>query len=159
MTANGVHVAPSMAPLFTLRITPDPISVLGDFPLGERRMVTLASGTFDGADGLRGTLAPGGTDWQVVRADGAIEIDAHYLLLTDEGEPIEVRSTGLRVAAPEVAERMARGEHVDPNEYYFRTHISLRTSSSRWQRLNRIVAVSSGERTPDAVIVRVFEVC
>ena len=148
----------SLEHLLTITIQPDPFSMLGDFPLGERRMVTLGAGRFEGRDGLRGTLAPGGTDWQVVRRDGVIEIDAHYLLLTDEVEPIEVRSTGVRGGSADVADRQARGERVDPSEYYFRTHITLRTSSTRWDRLNRIIAVSSGERLPGEVVVHVFEV-
>ena len=53
-------------------------------------------GTFEGRDGLRGTIAPGGVDWQLARSDGVLDIDAHYLLVTDEDEPIEVRSTGVR---------------------------------------------------------------
>ena len=70
-------------------------------------------------------------DWQTVRQDGAIEIRAHYLLRTDQGDPIEVCSDGLRVASPEVAARLASGKVVDPQEYYFRTHVRLSTSAPR----------------------------
>jgi Protein of unknown function (DUF3237) len=84
--------------LMEIEVAVKPVVDLGDFPLGERRIVVFDGGTFEGRDGLRGTIAPGGVDWRIVRPDGVIEIDAHYLLLTDEGESIEVRSRGIRKA-------------------------------------------------------------
>ncbi len=122
-------------------------------------MIVFDGGTFESRDGLRGTIAPGGVDWQRVRSDGVIEIDAHYLLVTDEGEPIEVRSTGLRVATAEVAERIARGEVVAPSEYYFRTHVTLSTSAPRLAWMNDILGVSTGERRRDSVRIHVHEIC
>jgi len=135
-----------------------PIVDLGAFPVGGRRFVVFDGGTFEGRDGLRGTLAAGGVDWQVVRSDDVVDIDAHYVLVTDAGEPIEVRSSGLRKASKEVVERIARGDPVDPSEYYFRTHIRLSTSAPRLAWLNGLIAVSTGERRRDAVRIDVHEV-
>ncbi len=145
--------------LLSIAIELDPVSILGEFPMGERRLVTFRSGTFEGPADLRGTVAPGGVDWQTLRLDGATEIRAHYLLRTDRDEPIEVESHGLRVAAPEVAARLAAGAPVDAAEYYFRTHIRLHTSAPRWLRLNRVIAVSTGERREADVAIHVHEVC
>jgi hypothetical protein len=123
-----------------------------------RRYVPFTGGEFSGRDGLRGTVAAGGVDWQRARADGALEIDAHYALATDQHEMIEVQSRGLRVAAPEVAARIAAGEAVDPSEYYFRTHVRLATASARLAWMNDILAVSTGERQRDRVRIDVHEV-
>jgi len=41
---------------------------------------------------LSGTVLDGGVDWQQVRPDGVLEIDAHYTLLTEANEAIEVIS-------------------------------------------------------------------
>jgi hypothetical protein len=117
--------------LIEIDVAVQPMVDLGEFPLGGRRTIVFDGGTFEGRDGLRGTIAPGGVDRQIIRADGVIEIDAHYVLVTDDGEPIEVRSTGIRKATPAVADRLARGEEVAPSEYYFRTHVRLSTSASR----------------------------
>ena len=106
----------------------------------------------------RGTIAPGGVDWQLVRPDGVVEIDAHYLLVSDDGEAIEVRSTGLRKASADVAERIARGEAVAASEYYFRTHVRLSTSAPRLAWMNDLIAVSTGERRRDTVRIHVHEV-
>jgi Protein of unknown function (DUF3237) len=107
---------------------------------------------------LRGSIAPGGVDWQIVRSDGVIEIDAHYVLVTDEGESIEVRSTGLRKATAAVADRLTRGEEVAPSEYYFRTHVRLSTSTSRLAWMNGLIAVSTGERRQGSVRISVHQV-
>jgi hypothetical protein len=146
-----------LRPLLVFEIDVDPVADLGSFPLGARRLVTFAGGTFTGRDGLTGTIARGGVDWQIMRPDGVLEIDAHYLLRTDADEPIEVRSIGLRKASPEVAARIAAGEPVDPSEYYFRSHVRLSTSAPRLAWMNDLLAVATGERRRDTVRVDVHE--
>jgi hypothetical protein len=144
--------------LMTIAVEVSPVVELGPFPLGERRLVTFTGGTFVGRDGLRGTLAPGGVDWQLARPGGVVEIAAHYLLLTDDAEPIEVTSTGLRKLGADVAERIANGAAVDASEYYFRTHIRLSTSAPRLAWMNDVIAVSTGERRRGDVRIHVHEV-
>lgn len=143
--------------LMTIRVDVDPPVSFGKFPLGERRLITFDSGTFEGPD-LRGTVAKGGVDWQLVMPDGTLEIRAHYALHTDDGDSIEVVSEGVRAAEPEVMARLAAGEDVDASEYYFRTHIRMTTNSERWDRLNRTLGVAWGERTPAGVAIHAFEV-
>lgn len=125
---------------------------------GGRRYVPFAGGTFDGRDGLGGTLREGGVDWQQVRSDGTLEIDAHYTLESTTGELIEVRSAGLRKASAEVAERIARGDEVDPDEYYFRTHVRFTTAVPARSWLNDTLAVSTGRRDQAVVTIDVHEV-
>lgn len=146
--------------LMTIRVQAAIPSALGVFPLGERRFVAFTGGAFHGADGtdLQGTLADGGVDWQTVRADGAVEIRAHYLLVTDRQEHIEVQSDGIRIFPPAVAARVAQGLPVDPADYYFRTHIRLFTESPRLAHLNTHIAVSTGERQADSVHVHIHTV-
>jgi hypothetical protein len=147
-----------LRPLLVIDVAVEAIVDLGSSPAGTRRYVPFRGGTFEGRDGLRGTLAPGGVDWQVVRSDGALEIDAHYVLVTDADETIEVQSRGVRVAHPEVAARIVAGETVDPSEYYFRTHIRLTTAAPRLAWMNDLLAVSTGERRRDTVRIDVHEV-
>jgi len=128
-----------LRPLLVIDVAVRPITELGAFPLGDRRVVVFDGGTFEGRDGLR-------------------EIDAHYLLVTDGGDQIEVRSRGLRKASAEVAERIGRGEDVPPSQYYFRTHIRLSTSSTRYAWMNDLLAVSTGERRRDRVRIDVHEI-
>jgi len=163
---DGHHVATSsmstlppmnLVELLTIDVEVEPVLDLGDVCTGVRRLIPFTRGTFRGRDGLAGTLAPGGTDWQLVRSDGTFEIDAHYVLRTDGGALIEVRSIGIRRASAEVLDRIAAGEPVDPGEYYFRTHIRLATADPTLAWMNDLLAVSSGERRQSAVRINVFE--
>jgi hypothetical protein len=140
--------------LLSIEVYVRPVVDLG----GGRRFVPFEGGRFEGRDGLAGSLLEGGVDWQTVRADGVLEIDAHYTLLTDENEAIEVRSQGIRRAEESVAERLARGDQVDPDEYYFRTHVRLSTSALRLAWLNDLIAVSTGRRDASVVTIDVHEV-
>ncbi len=142
--------------LLAIDIDVAPIVELGDPGTGVRRLIPFSGGTFTGHGGLTGTLAPGGADWQFGRADGVIEIDAHYVLQTEHGALIEVRSTGIRAAAPDVVARITAGEAVEPSEYYFRTHIRLSTADESLGWMNSLIAVSAGERRQSTVRITVF---
>jgi hypothetical protein len=125
---------------------------------GGRRFVPFEGGTFEGRDGLAGSILQGGVDWQTVRPDGTLEIDAHYTLLTEQGEAIEVVSQGVRRASEDVTARLARGDRVDPDEYYFRTLVRLASPAPRLSWLNHLVAVSTGRRDRSLVRIDVHEV-
>ncbi len=125
---------------------------------GGRRFIAFEGGTFVGRDDLRGMVLEGGVDWQTVRPDGVIEIDAHYTLRTGSGETVEVRSRGVRKATESVFARLERGEEVDPDEYYFRTHVRLTTSAPRLSFLNDLIAISTGRRDRAVVRIDVHEV-
>jgi hypothetical protein len=140
--------------LLLITIQVRPIVDLG----GGRRYVAFDGGAFEGRDGLVGTVLEGGVDWQRVRPDGQLEIDAHYTLRTDANEAIEVVSQGIRTASASVADRLAQGEQVDPDEYYFRTLVRLATSAPRLNWLNDLIAVSTGERERSTVRIHVHEV-
>lgn len=123
-----------------------------------RRYVPLTGGTFVGRDGLRGVVLPGGSDWQRARPDGSLDIEAHYALLTDGGSGIEVHSSGVRRANPQVLERIAQGEPVDPDEYYFRTHIRIETAAPGLAHLDNLLGIATGQRDRDRVHIHVHEV-
>ena len=86
----------------TIDVLVQPVVDLAAFPLGGRRLVLFDGGTFPGRDGLHGTLAPGGADWQLVRRDGMIEIDAHYVLQTTTARRSRSARPGLRTARADV---------------------------------------------------------
>jgi len=135
----------------------EPPSTTGVTPLGETRVIAFEGGTFEGAE-LRGRLLPGGSDWQRVREDGVLEIRAHYMLETDEGERIEVISEGLRSGTPEVLARLAEGQEVPPGAYYFRTFIRLNTAADRLTHFNHRLYIGVGERRARDVRIVVFAV-
>jgi len=130
---------------------------VGLTPMGHRRVVNILGGHFEG-DRLSGSVLAGGADWQWVRSDGTIDLDARYTLKTDQGELIQVTSQGLRTASPDVLAQLARGEDVDPERYYFRTVVRFATSAPSLLYLTRLLAVAYGRRTPNAVELRIDEI-
>jgi hypothetical protein len=65
----------------------------GKTPLGERFIIPITGGTFEGP-GLKGIVMPGGWDWQLLRPDGCLQVKADYFLKTDDGAIINVVNTG-----------------------------------------------------------------
>ena len=143
-------------PLFDISATLAPVVSLGPAQTGERRMIAITGGTVSGR--IDGAILEGGADWQTVRPDGLADIDARYLLRTHDGAVIEVWSRGLRHGPPEVMRKLIAGEPVDPSLYYFRTAMRFECAAPALQWLPRVLAVGIGERRPDAVIIKVFEV-
>jgi hypothetical protein len=144
--------------LFTLQMSLQPMLDLGSTPLGQRRVVPLAGGRFEGPR-LRGVVLPqAGGDWLLQRADGAFQQDVRLVLQTDDDALISMSYRSVRHAPAEVAARLARGEPVDRREYYLRTAPFFETSAASYAWLNRIVAVGVGQRLPDGVVYEVFEV-
>ena len=143
--------------VMTIHVDVDAPLTTGPTPAGESRVVPFRGGRFEG-DALRGELLAGGSDWQRVRANGVLEIGAHYMLGTDEGETIEVRSEGLRSASPEVLARLAAGEALSADAYYFRTFVRLATSAPRLAWMNDRLFIGSGERRAEEVEITVYEV-
>jgi len=148
---------PSMRFLCRITARVDPVVSLGDTACGERRYVPIIGGTVSGEE-FSGKVVAGGVDWQLQRSDGTLEIAAHYVIEDAEGARVEVSSDGFRHGPPEVMRRLAAGEPVAPEEYYFRTAIRFRTGAARWRHLNSVIAVGMGARTTGAAIIDVHVV-
>jgi hypothetical protein len=149
--------APPLLPMMQVRCRVGPVVSLGPAPLGERRYVPLLGGEVDGPE-LQGEVVEGGVDWQIARADGALDISAHYVLRTRDGALVEVQSLGLRHGPPEVLTRLARGEPVPREAYFFRTAMRFTTGAPAWDHLNRTMALASGQREAGRVVLDVYRV-
>ena len=144
---------PGLVFAFELRAQLGPPMELGQVPAGRRRIVPILGDTFEGPD-LRGTILPGGADWQIVRADGFTELDTRYTIETDAGAKVYVQNAGIRHAPPAITEKLLAGQMVDPSQVYFRTVPVFETSAPELQWMTRAIFVGSGERRPSDVIVR-----
>jgi hypothetical protein len=147
----------SVTPIFTIHAELAGIMNLGRTPYGERRIIDILGGTVRGPK-LNGRILPGGADWQIVRGDGAADIRARYTIETDAGARVLVSSEGLRHGPPDVIERLAQGDSVDPSLYYFRTVMRFETSDPVVSWLNRILALARGRREARSVRLDVHEV-
>ncbi len=131
------------------------VSLGGPAKHGERRYVALGGGSVVGPE-LNGSLVEGGVDWQVQRADGVLDIAAHYVIRSRDGALIEVQSDGIRHASPEVMARLLRGEPVERDEYFFRTLMRFTTGAPAWLHLNKVMAIAAGQRAARQVVLDVY---
>jgi hypothetical protein len=144
-------------PIFTIHAELAPIMNLGRTPYGERRVIGITGGSVSGRK-FNGRVLPGGADWQIIRSDGAADIQARYTIESDTGARILVSSDGLRHGPPEIMAKLAQGEAVDPALYYFRTVMRFETSDPSLDWINRILALARGKREANAVRLDVYEV-
>jgi hypothetical protein len=147
----------SEKPILTVRAELAGIQRLGAAPYGERRIINILGGSVEGPR-LKGRILPGGADWQIVRADGVVDLRARYTVETESGGLILVNSEGYRHGPPEVMAALARDETVDPSRYYFRAVMRFETADPAAAWLNRILALATGRRENRAVRLDVYEV-
>ncbi|WP_129781835.1 DUF3237 domain-containing protein [Peristeroidobacter soli] len=142
---------------FQAHVLVDGPVVIGPSAHGFRRIVPVTGGEVTGPR-LQGRVIPGGADWQFVRPDGVLQIEAKYTLQAADGVSIMVTNRGLRHGSPEIIDKLSRGEAVDPALYYFRTCAEFEApldSAHAW--LNRALFVGVARRTATAAIVRFHE--
>ena len=154
---NNLPPPPALLPMTQVRCEVRPMVSLGPAKYGERRFIPLGGGTVRGPE-LNGTLVEGGVDWQVNRADGVLDIAAHYVIRTDDGALVEVQSDGMRHGPPEVMARLARGELVQRDEYFFRTIVRFTTGAPQWLHLNKVLALAVGQRDAGQVLLDFYRI-
>jgi hypothetical protein len=142
--------------LMTMQVALAGPQKIGLVPHGTRLTAPIVGGHFEGPR-LRGKVLSGG-DWTLLRDDGVLELDLRVTLETDDGALIHMASFGLRHGPPEVIAALARGETVDPTSYYFRTTPRFETGHPKYLFLNRLLAVSSGDRRPAGPVYTIDEI-
>lgn len=143
--------------LMSLEVIVGGAQKVGAVPHGTRVIAPITGGRFEGPK-LRGKVLPGGGDWTLLRADGVLELDLRITLETDDGALIHMTSFGYRHGPPEVIAALGRGERVDPASYYFRTTPRFETGSPSYAFLNRILAVSTGDRRAEGPTYTIDEI-
>jgi hypothetical protein len=80
------------------------------------------------------------------------------VIRADDGALIEVRSEGLRHGPAAVMERLARGESVPRDAYFFRTLVRFTTGASAWLHLNKVMAIACGQREARRVLLDLYRI-
>ena len=148
---------PQLEFLMNLAVDVGEVVSMGEGPFGERRIIAILGGTFEGPT-VRGEVLPGGADWQIVRRDGVLDLDARYALKEKSGGVIRVTSQGYRHGPPDVLAALARGDEVDPAKYFFRTVMRFETGAAGLEWLNRTIALATAERKARKVLLEAFRV-
>jgi len=142
---------PTLTWVYTAEVDVGPIRDLGTARGGQRFIVDIVGGHFEGPL-LRGKVLPGGADRQWLRADGIKELDALYEMQCDDGAVLTVHN---RVCIDNAAnEGRAEGR-------YARSVVEVSAPDGAHAWLNRRVFVGTLEPlmpARQAVRIRVFQV-
>lgn len=86
---------PTLDYVMTLKVTLGESFSGGRTTFGTRTVIPITGGTFEGP-GIKGTIIPGGADWQLTdEATGRTQLEAIYAIRTDDGVNIHVRNVGI----------------------------------------------------------------
>ena len=135
----AAQAAPSPAPAlefaFEEIVTLGKAIPVGETPLGKRNIIPITGGTLEGP-GIKGTIIPGGWDWQLSRADGCTQIKADYMIKTDDGVVINVINSG------------ALCPPIDGNPTPARTSPVFEAPVGKYEWLNRSAFIGTLELAP-----------
>lgn len=146
---------------FVFRLAP--VIEVGGSALGNRRVIPIVDGIVSGPR-LNGRILPGGADFQLIRHDepderiGVADIEARYVLETDDGARIYIVNAGVRSGTEADIAQLNAGGTVDPSRLYFRTAPRFETAAPAYLWLMRHTFVATGARYPDRVVLRYFVV-
>ncbi len=143
--------APRLEFAFSLSVEVGAAVELGGPGESRRRWIPVTGGSFAGPR-ICGRILPG-ADWQTVRSQDVIEIDARYALQTDDGAVVSIVNTGLR--------RLGNADDQTPPasaEVYFRTIACFETAASKHGWLNRSLFLGTGSRRHDTVSIEFWQV-
>jgi hypothetical protein len=73
---------PNLEFAFEIKVKVEDVRELVVTPKGIRKIVPITGGSFEGP-AIKGSILPGGYDWQLLRSDGVAEIEARYVLRTE----------------------------------------------------------------------------
>ncbi|CAM3835449.1 UPF0311 protein [Pseudomonas reidholzensis] len=147
--SSAVHAEtpPKLVPVYQAIVDIAPSQALGKGPLGERFIVPITGGEFEGP-GLHGKVLAGGADRQLLREDGVKQLDALYELQTSDGAVLTVRNQVLV-------------HNLDPAKRYAFSHISIDAPQGPYAWLSQAVLVgslTSLKPARNAVSIQVYRV-
>ena len=143
-TLSAQEAAPELEYVCELKVTCDPAYTVGATAHGERVVIPINGGTFEGPK-MKGTVLPGGADYQLVdKQRGRTELEAIYCIRTDDGVTIHIRNVGLL-------------HNIDG--WYFRTAPKFEApQDSKYDWLNNAIFVCVPAVLPEYISLKVWRV-
>jgi Protein of unknown function (DUF3237) len=142
--------------VFTITARIGEVTSAGDIGSGVRRIIPIVGGEVKGE--VNGKVLPFGADFQIIRPNELIELEAKYAFETDDGAVVYVENKGIRFGPLELLQKLKRGEPVDPNLIYFRTVPKFETGAEQYRWLMQHIFVATAARHADRVVIDVHQV-
>jgi hypothetical protein len=143
--------------VFTITARIGAMTTAGDIGHGVRRIIPIIGGEIRGPS-VNGKVLAFGADFQIVRPNELIDLEAKYAFETDDGATVYVENRGIRFGPVELLQRLKRGEAVDPKLIYFRTVPKFETGHEKYRWLMEHIFVASAARHSDRVVIDVHMV-
>ena len=142
--------------VFTITARIGDVVSAGETGTGVRRIIPIIGGEVTGT--IAGKVLPFGADFQIIRPNELIDLEAKYAFETDDGATVYVENKGLRFGPVDLLQKLKRGEPVDPKLIYFRTVPKFETGHEKYRWLMQHLFVASAARHADRVVVDVHQV-
>lgn len=137
----------------------DPVVTIGDIGKGVLRWVPITGGTFEGPGhngaGLKGTVLPYGQDLQLIRPNGEWDLDAQYMLKTEENEVILINSKVTRFGNSDDLNNLRDGKPYNIDEIKGAGFTVFEVSSPRLEWMKHHTFFPMGKRYPNGVVVQI----
>ena len=143
--------------VFTLTVRIGEVTSAGEIGHGMRRIIPILGGEVRG-EGVNGKVCAFGADFQIIRPNELIELEAKYAFETDDGAVVYVENRGIRFGPVDLLQKLKRGEPVDPKLIYFRTVPRFETGAEKYRWLMENLFVGSAARHTDRVLIDVHQV-
>jgi hypothetical protein len=143
--------------VFTITARIGEVTNAGDLGHGVRRIIPISGGEVRG-ERVNGKVLPFGADFQMIRPNELIDLEARYAFETGDGALVYVENKGIRFGPVELLQKLKRGEAVDPGLIYFRTVPKFETGHEKYRWLMEHIFVASAARHADRVVIDVHMV-
>jgi Protein of unknown function (DUF3237) len=143
--------------VFTITARIGEVTSAGDIGHGVRRIIPIVGGEVTG-ERVNGKVCAFGADFQVIRPNELIELEAKYAFETDDGAVVYVENKGIRFGPVEALQKLKRGEPVDPKLIYCRTVPRFETGAEKYRWLMESLFIGSAARHADRVVIDVHQV-
>src|ERR1700760_4660309 len=143
--------------VFTITARIAEVTTAGEIGHGVRRIIPIIGGEVKG-EAVNGKVCAFGADFQIIRPNELIELEAKYAIETDDGAVIYVENKGLRFGPIDLLLQLKRGVPVDPSLIYFRTVPKFETGAEKYRWLMEHIFVASAARHADRVVIDVHMV-
>ena len=120
--------------VFTITARIGEVTTAGETGHGVRRIIPITGAEVRG-EAINGKVLAFGADFQIIRPNELIELEAKYAFETDDGAVVYVENKGMRFGPVELLQKLKRGEAVDPKLIYFRTVPRFETGHAKYRWL------------------------
>lgn len=135
----------------------DPLNI-GARVQGHRLVMPFKAGSRVEGPRIYGEYLPESVGSRIIRSDGTIDFETHFVIRTDDESLVYGQSKGIERIAPNAVQRLSEGFPYDPDEFYVRSFVSFEAADDGpYAWLNRSLCVACSKRTLTGAEATIWE--